>query len=136
VSTPALVIAQCKAGIVGSIPALNARPKEMLKDWIAEIKEALSVHDQLYPDSPSAPFAINQIAHRTNDRLDYDMHVIAEAQIPIVIVSLRLMRMSAPVVATVQGDVAGGSVSLVASADIVFAAETVRFSAPLSDDRL
>jgi nitronate monooxygenase len=88
VSTPALVIAQCKAGIVGSIPALNARPKEMLKDWIAEIKEALAVHDRLYPDAPSAPFAINQIAHRTNDRLDHDMYVIAEAQVPIVIVSL------------------------------------------------
>jgi nitronate monooxygenase len=88
VSTPALVIAQCKAGIVGSIPALNARPKEMLKDWIAEIKEALSVHDRLYPDAPCAPFAINQIAHRTNDRLDCDMCAIAEAQVPIVIVSL------------------------------------------------
>ena len=88
VSTPALVIAQCKAGIVGSIPALNARPKEMLKDWIAEIKEALSDHDRLNPDSPCAPFAINQIAHRTNDRLDHDMDVIVEAQVPIVIVSL------------------------------------------------
>jgi nitronate monooxygenase len=88
VSTPALVIAQCKAGIVGSIPALNARPKEMLKEWIAEIKEALAVHDRRYPDAPSAPFAINQIAHRTNDRLDHDMYVIAEAQVPIVIVSL------------------------------------------------
>ena len=88
VSTPELVIAQCKAGIVGSIPALNARPKEMLKDWIAEIKEALAVHDHLYPDALSAPFAINQIAHRTNDRLDHDMYVVAEAQVPIVIVSL------------------------------------------------
>jgi nitronate monooxygenase len=88
VSTPALVIAQCKAGIVGSIPALNARPKEMLKDWIAEIKDALSVHDRLCPDAPCAPFAINQIAHRTNDRVDHDMYVIAEAQVPIVIVSL------------------------------------------------
>jgi nitronate monooxygenase len=88
VSTPALVIAQCKAGIVGSIPALNARPKEMLKDLIAEIKEGLSAHDRLHPDSPCAPFAINQIAHRTNNRLDHDMYVIAEAQVPIVIVSL------------------------------------------------
>jgi nitronate monooxygenase len=88
VSTPALVIAQCKAGIVGSIPALNARPKEMLRDWIAEIKEALAVHDRLHPDAPSAPFAINQIAHRTNDRLDHDMYVIAEAEVPIMIVSL------------------------------------------------
>ncbi len=88
VSTPALVIAQCKAGIVGSIPALNARPKELLKGWIAEIKQALAAHDAAHPDRPSAPFAVNQIAHRTNDRLEYDMGVIAEAQVPIVIVSL------------------------------------------------
>lgn len=88
VSTPALVIAQCKAGIVGSIPALNARPKELLRDWIAEIKEALAAHDAAHPEAPSAPFAINQIAHRTNDRLDDDMQVIADAQVPIVIVSL------------------------------------------------
>ena len=67
VSTPALVIAQCKAGVVGSIPALNARPKELLKDWIAEIKEALAAHDKAHPEAPSAPFAVNQIAHRTNE---------------------------------------------------------------------
>lgn len=88
VSTPALVIAQCKAGVVGSIPALNARPKELLRDWIAEIKEALAAHDKAHPRAPSAPFAVNQIAHRTNDRLDHDMDVIAQAKVPIVIVSL------------------------------------------------
>ena len=88
VSTPALVIAQCKAGVVGSIPALNARPKELLMDWIAEIKEALAAHDKAHPEAPSAPFAVNQIAHRTNDRLDHDMDVIARAKVPIVIVSL------------------------------------------------
>jgi len=88
VSTPTLVIEQCKAGIVGAIPALNARPKEQLADWICEIKEALAAHDRAYPDRPAAPFALNQIAHRTNDRLDHDMRVIADAQVPIVIVSL------------------------------------------------
>ena len=88
ISTPALVIAQCKAGVVGSIPALNARPKERLRDWLAEIKEALSAHDRVNPDAPSAPFAVNQIAHRSNDRLEHDMEAIAEARAPIVIVSL------------------------------------------------
>lgn len=88
VSTPQLVIEQCKAGIVGSIPALNARPKELLAEWIAEIKEALAAHDRAHPKRPAAPFAFNQIAHRTNDRLDHDMQVIADGQVPIVIVSL------------------------------------------------
>ncbi|WP_428249532.1 NAD(P)H-dependent flavin oxidoreductase [Ferrovibrio sp.] len=88
ISTPALVIAQCKAGIVGSIPALNARPKELLRDWIAEIKETLAAHDAAHPEAPAAPFAVNQIAHRTNERLDHDMRVIADAEVPIVIVSL------------------------------------------------
>lgn len=88
VSTPRLVIEQCKAGVVGSIPALNARPKELLKDWIAEIKEALAAHDRTHPEVPAAPFALNQIAHRTNDRLGHDMDAIAEAEVPIVIVSL------------------------------------------------
>jgi nitronate monooxygenase len=88
VSTPKLVIAQCKAGIVGSIPALNARPKELLADWIAEIKEALAAHDRANPEKLAAPFALNQIAHRTNDRLGHDMDVIADAKVPLVIVSL------------------------------------------------
>ena len=88
VSTPRLVIAQCKAGIVGSMPALNARPRELLDEWICEIKEALAAHDRDHPESPAAPFAINQIAHRTNDRLDHDMEVIARHKVPLVIVSL------------------------------------------------
>jgi nitronate monooxygenase len=88
VSTPQLVIAQCKAGVVGSIPALNARPKERLREWIREIKAALAAHDREHPDSPAAPFAVNQIAHRTNDRLAHDMEVIADEQVPVVIVSL------------------------------------------------
>lgn len=88
VSTPELVIAQCKAGIVGSIPALNARPKEVLRDWIDQIKEALAAHDAAHPDRPAAPFAVNQIAHRTNERLGHDMQVVADAEVPLVIVSL------------------------------------------------
>jgi nitronate monooxygenase len=88
VSTPELVIAQCKAGIVGSIPALNARPKELLRDWISQIKEELASYDANHPDAPSAPFAVNQIAHRTNERLAHDMRVIADAKVPIVIISL------------------------------------------------
>lgn len=88
VSSPALVIAQCKSGIVGSIPALNARPKELLREWISQIKAELAAHDRAHPEAPAAPFAVNQIAHRTNDRLKHDMDVIAEHEVPIVIVSL------------------------------------------------
>jgi nitronate monooxygenase len=88
VSTPALVIAQCKAGIVGSMPALNARPPELLDDWLAEITEALAAHDRAHPEAPAAPFAINQIVHKSNDRLDRDMAVCARHQVPIVITSL------------------------------------------------
>lgn len=88
ISVPDLVIAQCKAGIVGSIPALNARPKELLRDWIDQIKDALAAHDAAHPESPAAPFAVNQIAHRSNERLGHDMQVIADAEVPIVIVSL------------------------------------------------
>lgn len=88
VSTPELVIAQCTAGVVGSIPALNARPKELLDDWIVQIKTALAEWDRAHPHLPAAPFAVNQIAHRTNERLWHDMEVIARHQVPIVIVSL------------------------------------------------
>ena len=73
ISNPHLVIAQCKAGIVGSMPALNARPKEQLDDWLAEITETLAAYDKANPDAPSAPFAINQIVHKSNDRLEHDM---------------------------------------------------------------
>ena len=73
VSNPELVIEQCKAGIVGSFPALNARPKAMLDEWLARIKEELAEHDRKNPDRLSAPFAVNQIVHRSNNRLDADM---------------------------------------------------------------
>jgi len=88
VSNPKLVVAQCTAGIVGSMPALNARPAEQLDAWLAEIVETLAAWDRLHPDSPSAPFAINQIVHKSNDRLEHDMAVCAKYRVPIVITSL------------------------------------------------
>jgi len=88
ISTPQLVIAQCKAGIVGSMPALNARPPELLDEWLAEITEALAAHDRQHPEAPAAPFAINQIVHKSNDRLDRDMEVCARYKVPIIITSL------------------------------------------------
>jgi len=69
VSNPKLVIAQCTSGIVGSMPALNARPAEQLEEWLAEITEALAAWDRVHPERPAAPFAINQIVHKSNDRL-------------------------------------------------------------------
>ena len=88
VSCPALVIAQCKAGIVGSFPALNARPQSQLDEWLAEISEALAEHDAAHPDAPSAPFAVNQIVHRSNDRLEQDIETCAKWKVPITITSL------------------------------------------------
>jgi nitronate monooxygenase len=88
ISNPQLVIAQCQAGIVGSMPSLNARPAEQLDDWLAEITETLAAWDAAHPDQPSAPFAINQIVHKTNDRLEHDMQVCAKYKVPIVITSL------------------------------------------------
>ena len=88
ISVPALVIAQCKAGIVGSMPALNARPAELLDDWLAEITETLAAHDRAHPDRPAAPFAINQIVHKTNDRLDADLAVCERYKVPLIITSL------------------------------------------------
>ncbi len=88
VSNPALVIAQCTAGIVGSFPALNARPAEKLDEWLHEITEALAAYDAKHPDAPAAPFAVNQIVHRTNDRFEHDMEVCAKWKVPIVITSL------------------------------------------------
>ncbi|WCM94863.1 nitronate monooxygenase family protein [Acidovorax sp. NCPPB 2350] len=88
ISNPKLVIAQCQAGIVGSMPALNARPAEQLEDWLAEITETLAAWDRAHPESPSAPFAINQIVHKSNDRLEHDMQVCARFKVPIVITSL------------------------------------------------
>jgi nitronate monooxygenase len=88
VSNPDLVIAQCKAGIVGSFPALNARPQSMLDEWIHRITEELAAHDRDHPDRPSAPFAVNQIVHRSNDRLMQDMATCQKWKVPIVITSL------------------------------------------------
>ncbi|WP_027996019.1 NAD(P)H-dependent flavin oxidoreductase [Simplicispira psychrophila] len=88
ISNPQLVIAQCQAGIVGAMPALNARPAAQLDDWLAEITETLAAYDQAHPDKPSAPFAINQIVHKSNDRLDHDMQVCAKYKVPIIITSL------------------------------------------------
>ncbi len=88
VSNPKLVIAQCTSGIVGSMPALNARPAEQLDEWLAEITESLAAWDRAHPDRPAAPFAINQIVHKSNDRLDHDMQVCARYKVPVVITSL------------------------------------------------
>ena len=88
ISNPKLVIEQCKAGIVGSMPALNARPAAQLDEWLAEITETLAAHDRANPDKPAAPFAINQIVHKTNDRLEHDMAICAKYKVPIVITSL------------------------------------------------
>ena len=88
VSNPKLVIEQCKAGVVGAMPSLNARPAAQLDDWLAEITETLAAHDKANPSNKAAPFAINQIVHKSNDRLDHDMQVCAKYKVPIVITSL------------------------------------------------
>ena len=87
ISNPALVIAQCKAGIIGSFPALNARPQEKLEDWIIEIKTALAEHDATH-ERKAAPFAVNQIVHKTNTRLMHDLEVCVKHEVPLVITSL------------------------------------------------
>ncbi len=88
ISNPTLVIEQCKAGVVGSMPALNARPADQLDPWLAEITDALAAHDAAHPERKAAPFAINQIVHKSNDRLDHDMQACARYKVPIVITSL------------------------------------------------
>ncbi len=88
VSNPKLVIAQCVSGVVGSFPALNARPQEKLEEWIVEIKEALARHNDAHPDRPAAPYAVNQIVHRSNDRLMKDLETCVKHEVPIVICSL------------------------------------------------
>ena len=88
VSSPKLVIAQCTAGIVGSFPALNARPASLLDEWLHEISETLTDWDRDHPDRPAAPFAVNQIVHRSNDRFEHDVEVCAKWKVPIVITSL------------------------------------------------
>ncbi len=88
ISNPKLVIEQCKAGVVGSMPALNARPAELLDDWLAEITETLAAYNKANPTALAAPFAINQIVHKRNDRLDHDMAMCAKYKVPIIITSL------------------------------------------------
>jgi len=88
ISNPKLVIAQCTAGIVGSMPALNARPASQLDEWLAEITETLAAWDRAHPERPAAPFAINQIVHKSNDRLEHDLQLCARYKVPIVITSL------------------------------------------------
>ena len=88
VSNPDLVIAQCKAGIVGSFPALNARPAEVLEQWLQRITEELAEYDRQHPERPSAPFAVNQIVHKSNDRLEHDVAMCVKYKVPIVITSL------------------------------------------------
>ena len=88
ISGPELVIAQCKAGIVGSFPSLNARPISQLDEWLHEITETLAAHNRDHPDSPAAPFAVNQIVHKTNNRLDEDMALCEKWQVPMLITSL------------------------------------------------
>ena len=89
ISHPALVIAQCKAGIVGGFPSLNARPIQQLDEWLHEITEALAAHDRAHPESPAAPFAVNQIVHSSNDRLQRDIEICTKYKVPITITSLR-----------------------------------------------
>jgi nitronate monooxygenase len=88
ISGPDLVIAQCKAGVVGSFPALNARPAEVLEQWLERITRELATHDAAHPDRPSAPFAVNQIVHKSNDRLEHDLALCVKYHVPIVITSL------------------------------------------------
>ncbi|MCW8196590.1 nitronate monooxygenase [Proteobacteria bacterium 005FR1] len=88
ISNPDLVIAQCKAGIVGSFPALNARPAELLEEWLKRITEELDAYNQANPDSPAAPFAVNQIVHGSNDRLQHDLELCVKYKVPIIITSL------------------------------------------------
>lgn len=88
ISVPDLVVAQCTAGVIGAMPALNARPASQLDDWLAEIRERLAAWDRAHPGQPAAPYAINQIVHKSNDRLEADMQVCARHRVPIVISSL------------------------------------------------
>lgn len=88
VSNPDLVIAQCKAGIVGSFPALNARPAAQLEEWLIRITSELAEHDAKHPEAPSAPFAVNQIVHKSNDRLMHDLELTVKYKVPVVITSL------------------------------------------------
>jgi nitronate monooxygenase len=88
ISNPDLVIAQCKAGIIGSFPALNARPAEVLEEWLIRITTELDAYNKAHPDKPAAPFAVNQIVHKSNDRLDHDVAMCVKYKVPLIITSL------------------------------------------------
>jgi nitronate monooxygenase len=88
ISNPKLVIEQCKAGVIGAMPALNARPASQLDEWLAEITETLAGYNRDHPEKPAAPFAINQIVHKSNDRLEHDMALCAKYKVPVIITSL------------------------------------------------
>ncbi|ARQ56650.1 nitronate monooxygenase [Rhizobium sophoriradicis] len=88
ISHPALTLAQCKAGVVGAFPALNARPENQLDEWLAEITEELARHDATHPERPAAPFAVNQIVHMSNKRLEHDLSLCVKYKVPVVISSL------------------------------------------------
>ena len=88
ISNPKLVIAQCIAGVVGAMPSLNARPASQLDEWLAEITETLAAHNKAHPDRPAAPFAVNQIVHKSNDRLEHDMASCVKYKVPVIISSL------------------------------------------------
>ena len=88
ISNPKLVIEQCKAGVVGSMPALNARPAAQLEEWLIEITETLAAYNKANPDKPAVPYAINQIVHKSNDRLEHDMAMCVKYKVPIIITSL------------------------------------------------
>lgn len=88
IANPELVIAQCKGGIVGGFPALNARPQKVLDDWLYRIKDELAAYDEAHPEAPAAPYAVNQIVHKTNERLDADVATCVKHKAPIVITSL------------------------------------------------
>jgi nitronate monooxygenase len=88
ISNPKLVIAQCIAGVVGAMPSLNARPAEQLEQWLIEITDALASYNQTHAETPAAPFAINQIVHKSNDRLEHDMALCVKYKVPIIITSL------------------------------------------------
>ena len=88
ISVPDLVVAQCTAGIIGSMPSLNARPGELFDEWLHEIEERLAAHDRAHPDRKAAPYAINLIVHRSNDRLEHDLGVVVKRRVPVIITSL------------------------------------------------
>ena len=88
ISHPQMTLAQCKAGVIGAFPALNARPESQLDEWLAEITEGLAAHDAQHPDRPAAPFAVNQIVHRSNKRLEHDLMMCVKYKVPVVISSL------------------------------------------------